>query len=565
VPNTSPSFVVVPNAVNATSVPLQTEKTGQNQSSQYVPVNITYAYVAQNAGQTLSTKSLRSLSEAYHSLQSSNYAGYTSTAAPISISLDVTPLGGTTTNSTGTCTAGSSGTSGVCTVGLSALPGATTIAATLSEAGTTIAAYSKVVIIRPGISNTFNFTANPVVKSAVAQLGSTSVNAGNAINVPITINAKDANGNIIAGTSTYLDTGGNPVTFSLTVTNNQAGGKGTVTLQGPPQLNAPGQTISYAHYDGNWLANSTISLQSSSNAVTGLTGAVLSTIPTINEYHIPSGNSPYGIASGPDGNIWFTEGNQFIGRLTPAGVFSEFTIPTSNCQPNVITQGPDGNMWFTENNVNNIGRITLNGSIKEFTIPTSGASSSGIVTGPDGNLWFNEVNKGIIGRVTTSGIMTEFPGVFVGEDIANGPDGALWIAGYANIGRITTSGTLTQYPLPAGASNAYGITLGPDGNMWYAELGSNRIGYITTQGVTSDFTIPTAATTPHGIVAGIDGSLWFTEESSSSNNLGKITTQGAITEYPIPTVNTSSREITVGPDGNIWFAEQTGTIGRLIL
>ena len=57
--------------------------------------------------------------------------------------------------------------------------------------------------------------------------------------------------------------------------------------------------------------------------------------------------APYGITAGPDGNLWFTNsGNNSIGRITPAGVVSNFTGAGIN-GPNGITAGPDGNLWFT--------------------------------------------------------------------------------------------------------------------------------------------------------------------------------------------------------------------------
>src|SRR5436190_17505606 len=84
---------------------------------------------------------------------------------------------------------------------------------------------------------------------------------------------------------------------------------------------------------------------------------------TITEFPLPtSGSQPYNVASGPDGNIWFTlrYGNS-IGRIMPNGTISEFPIPTSNSSPFDITAGPDGNMWFTEYFGNKIGRISPNG------------------------------------------------------------------------------------------------------------------------------------------------------------------------------------------------------------
>src|SRR5438874_2555157 len=72
---------------------------------------------------------------------------------------------------------------------------------------------------------------------------------------------------------------------------------------------------------------------------------------SINEFGglTPSSN-PYYIASGPDGNLWFTEvfSNQ-IGEINPAtDAVNEFGGLTANNVPAGITAGPDGNLWFTE-------------------------------------------------------------------------------------------------------------------------------------------------------------------------------------------------------------------------
>ncbi|HEX9304299.1 MAG TPA: hypothetical protein VGA31_07600, partial [Thermoanaerobaculia bacterium] len=67
------------------------------------------------------------------------------------------------------------------------------------------------------------------------------------------------------------------------------------------------------------------------------------------------------ITTGPDGNLWFIEGNA-IGRITTAGVVTEFPMPTPQSYPTRIVAGPDGALWFTESGFANgspkIGRIT---------------------------------------------------------------------------------------------------------------------------------------------------------------------------------------------------------------
>jgi virginiamycin B lyase len=153
------------------------------------------------------------------------------------------------------------------------------------------------------------------------------------------------------------------------------------------------------------------------------------------------------ICVGPDGNLWFTDrAIGRIGKITTAGVVTLFALAGSTA-PWGITSGPDGNLWFAGTGSNKIGRITTGGLITEFSIPTFNSFSTGIVIGSDGNLWFNEA-VGQIGKITTSGTITEFPsGGTSPTAIAAGPDGNLWFTdGYGlSVGRITPTGVVTRW------------------------------------------------------------------------------------------------------------------------
>ncbi len=48
-----------------------------------------------------------------------------------------------------------------------------------------------------------------------------------------------------------------------------------------------------------------------------------------------------------------------IGKITTSGSITEYPIPTSSSYPIGITAGPDGNLWFTEGEGNKIGRLLL--------------------------------------------------------------------------------------------------------------------------------------------------------------------------------------------------------------
>ena len=50
-------------------------------------------------------------------------------------------------------------------------------------------------------------------------------------------------------------------------------------------------------------------------------------------------------------------------------ILTEFPVPTANAFPYGIAAGPDGNLWFAEFNANRIGRITWAGVVTEFSSP----------------------------------------------------------------------------------------------------------------------------------------------------------------------------------------------------
>ena len=245
--------------------------------------------------------------------------------------------------------------------------------------------------------------------------------------------------------------------------------------------------------------------------------------PSSKSANCHGGHSPAFITTGPDGNLWFTEWcPSAIVRLSVRNPRSmkEFVLPlhpdvnpiNGNSDPQVITVGPDGNLWFTEEHGNRIGRITPTGTITEFTLPLPAwgvwanlipNNPFGITTGSDGNLWFTEEGCCRVGRITPAGAITTFfegtnnlgPGS--GYDnvvptepvlIVAGRDGNLWFSDPANsghgegyIGRVTTSGQLSIFPTPGGDPNAdmssfpLGLTLGPASDttgIWFTDIGA---------------------------------------------------------------------------------------------
>jgi len=225
----NPSTSALPNGVLETPVqPIPVAEidssnsaTSSSQANNVKPVAVELTYHLPTSVNAIATPSIAAQSMAYRRLK------YISASNTL-LNIAVTPFGGTTTTSSGSCT------TTTCAVNFTASPGPNTLVFTLTDTGgNVLSTFTTVTNVQPSTLNTLKFTANPVVTSVSLQLTNASVNAGVASNDLLTVNALDADGNTIVGNSNYIDAQGNPVTFFLNVTNNQYGGRGTVTIQGP--------------------------------------------------------------------------------------------------------------------------------------------------------------------------------------------------------------------------------------------------------------------------------------------------------------------------------------------
>ena len=309
--------------------------------------------------------------------------------------------------------------------------------------------------------------------------------------------------------------------------------------------------------------------------------AVVARGQVVTEFPIPTaGSAPFGIAAGPDGNLWFTEycqqdrtdhdgrrhhrvpdphgrqrtlrhrgrpGRQpLVHRIRvatrsagsrTAGVVTEFPIPTAGSSPRASRPARTATSGSPNTVPTRSAGSRRPASSPSFRSPRPAAVPRGIAAGPDGNLWFTENSANKIGRITTAGVITEFPiptagsGPSVSRPARTATSGSPRPAN--QIGRITTAGVITEFPIPTAGSSPAGIAAGPDGNLWFTESNANKIGRITTAGVITEFPIPTAGSGPFGIAAGPDGNLWFTE-------LGRQPDRADHTPGPAPPTSTDA-------------------------
>lgn len=141
-----------------------------------------------------------------------------------------------------------------------------------------------------------------------------------------------------------------------------------------------------------------------------------------------------------------------------------------------------------------------------------------------------------------------------------------------------STGGIVEYPVPRPASaqpdcgdfcepSLGTMTLGPDGNIWFTDVGRGQVGRITPQGRVTQLMLPDLAGGSHTIVAGPDGNVWVLERGSAGGShewLVRITPGGVVTKFDAGDSSTATDSITTGPDGNLWFTDTLGNrIGRM--
>ena len=277
----------------------------------------------------------------------------------------------------------------------------------------------------------------------------------------------------------------------------------------------------------------------------------------ITEFPMPSsGSYPYGIAVGPDGNLWFTEtiANR-LGRITTNGVITEFTLPPAAQSVRGIAAGGDGRLWFCAYGSGQIGAMTTNGVTTLYTIPRAANEPfklpQYITRGSGMGMWYTDLGYRI-GRITSAGVITQvvYPAGTNPWGIALGYDNNIWFTDYFNdaVRRYRPSDDQSTTYLIDAFSSPTLMTRGPDGAVWFTQFQSGKIGRITTNGLITEAFI--ARSLPYGITTGPDGAIWFTEQRS--NSIARLTTDGHFSRYDL-SIGSDPTEIVTGPDGALWF------------
>jgi virginiamycin B lyase len=144
--------------------------------------------------------------------------------------------------------------------------------------------------------------------------------------------------------------------------------------------------------DGNmWVAGF------NTNNFARIVAAGTPTLDPADGYPAPSGVTPMDIIAGNDGNLWYTAQGTTVGRITTAGVATNFT--SKGVDPFGITLGPDGAVWYAEFQAGAVGRVDAAGNTTNVTGMTAPAGPRYVTAGPGNTVWFTEETGNRLGRV----------------------------------------------------------------------------------------------------------------------------------------------------------------------
>lgn len=274
------------------------------------------------------------------------------------------------------------------------------------------------------------------------------------------------------------------------------------------------------------------------------------------------------IISGPDGNLWFTEGYaNKIGRLNPrTGAYKEFDI-RGDARPEGIAVGSDGNIWFTELMRGRIGILNIKtGKVTEIALH-SAEGAEGIISTNHRNIWI-ATNSEYLAYVTVhTHALKEYrlPTDCEPTELAADRRGNIWFV-EANsegnkIGRFNTkSKRVKEFKVQSWKEGncLNDITLGTDGNLWFTIIFGDRVDCINSfTGRIREFHLRRGSL-PFGIVSGPDGNIWFSESDSPGRQsmIGCLNPRTRSVKHFRGLKYGIAQHLTVGPDGNIWFTEQ---------
>jgi virginiamycin B lyase len=284
---------------------------------------------------------------------------------------------------------------------------------------------------------------------------------------------------------------------------------------------------------------------------------------SIQEFPVPAGTHPHDVAPAPDGGVWYTAQNTgALGRLDPTTGGTRHIPLGAGSSPHGVIVGPDGAPWITDSGLNAIVRVDpQTGQVKVFTLPTGTGNThlNTAVFDPKGILWFTGQN-GFYGRLDpASGDMQVFeaPRGRGPYGITVTPDGSVYYASLAGsyVGRIdpqTGEATILEPPTPnQGARRVWSDS---KGRIWVSEWNSGQVSMYDPSGNSwQQWKLPGSNPRTYAVYVDNQDIVWLSDFDANAILRFDPATE-TFTSFELPSSDAAVRQI-LGRPGEVWGAE----------
>jgi virginiamycin B lyase len=283
----------------------------------------------------------------------------------------------------------------------------------------------------------------------------------------------------------------------------------------------------------------------------------------IQEYPVSPGSHPHDVAPAPDGTVWYTaQISGALGRLDPATGETRHIPLGSGSSPHGVIVGPDGAPWITDSGLNAIVRVDPETEeLQKFPLPAESgyANLNTAVFDPNGILWFTGQN-GIYGRLDpTSGDMQIFdsPQGRGPYGITVTPDGIVYYASLAGsyVGCIDSQrGEATALEPPTANQGARRVWSDSRGRVWVSEWNAGQVAvYDPADDSWQEWKLPGANPQAYAVYVDDQDMVWLSDFGANALVRFDPATEG-FTVFELPSSGAAVRQI-LGRPGEIWGAE----------
>ncbi|MGH9276732.1 MAG: virginiamycin B lyase family protein [Acidimicrobiales bacterium] len=287
--------------------------------------------------------------------------------------------------------------------------------------------------------------------------------------------------------------------------------------------------------------------------------------PEVQTFRVPSGSRPHDVAVAEDGTVWYTaQSAGALGRLNPSTGETKQIALGSGSAPHGVIVGPDKAPWITDGGLNAIVRVDPGTEeVKRFPLPagTPNVNMNTAVFGRNGLLWFTG-QAGWYGRLDpASGQVDVFrsPRGAGPYGITVTPDGSIYYASLAgnHIARVdVTSGTATVVDPPTAGQGARRVWSDSTGRIWVSEWNAGQVSVFDPRHDSwMQWKLPGARPQAYAVYVDDRDQVWLTD--FGGNAIVRFDPRSEqFTSFPLPEANASVRQL-LGRRGEVWGAESS--------